>query len=378
MERATLAGRLACRCHFDLHSSISRSTTTLCQMTTVMRWRSRTLFAAACMAGLVFLLFRKSGKDTMTLNLFPMHGAARSSTLPCLDLPGAGDAVVVLRTGSTELQDKLPVHLSTTLQCYPNYLVFSDYEETYHGETIVDVLSSVSKQILDDHPDFELYRRLKRLGRSALLASELSSAESEAIQWHGKTQNPGWKLDKWKFLPMVNRTFSEFPDKKWYIFVEADSFIFWRSTLQYLALMDHTKPHYSGSQMFIGDVLFAHGGSGFFVSLPAMRMVVDYHASHQEKIEKFTDGHWAGDCVLGKVFKDAGVHFTNSWPIFQGDYPGIVPYAKPDDRPVADVKTRVWCYPTISYHHLSPEIVEDLWYFEQRWFKSNPMVRLLQ
>lgn len=263
-------------------------------MTRAMRWRSQTLFAAACVAGLVFLLFRSSGKDTMTLDLVPMHGVAKVSKLPRLDLPGASDAVVVLPTDSTELQDKLPVHLSTTLQCYPNHLVFSDYEETYRGGPLVDALSSVTRQILDDHPDFKLYRRLEQLGRSALLASELSGAESEAIQWHGKTENPGWKLDKWKFLPMVNRTFSEFPNKKWYIFVEANSFIFWRSTLQYLALIDHTKPHYSGSQMFIGDVLFAHGGSGFFVSQPAMKMVVDYYALHQEEIEKFTDGAGPG------------------------------------------------------------------------------------
>jgi hypothetical protein len=51
-----------------------------------------------------------------------------------------------------------------------------------------------------------------------------------------------------------------------------------------------------------------------------MKKVVDFYASHQG-IEKFTDGHWAGDCLLGKVFKDAGVPFVNSWPIFQGDYP---------------------------------------------------------
>jgi hypothetical protein len=323
----------------------------------------------------VIALFHSAGKDKTTLDYLNMFEAPRSSSLPCHDLPGASDAVVILRTGSTELQDKLPVHLSTTLRCYPNHLIFSDYGETYHGETVVDALSSASRQILEDHPDFELYCRLRSLGRSALSASELSGAGSDVTQWHGKAENPGWKLDKWKFLPMVNRTFSEFPDKMWYVFVEADSFIFWRSTLQYLALLDHNKPHYSGSQMFIGDVLFAHGGSGFVVSQPAMKMVVEFYASHQEEIEKFTDKHWAGDCVLGKVFKDAGVPFTNSWPIFQGDYPGILAYARPDGRPVANEKTRVWCYPTISYHHVSPEIVEDLWHFEQGWFKSDLAVR---
>jgi hypothetical protein len=122
---------------------------------------------------------------------------------------------------------------------------------------VVDALSSVTREIQDDYPDFELYRRLKSLERSALSTLELAGAGSEASQWHGKMENWGYKFDKCKFLPVVNRKFHEYPDKKWYIFVEADSFIFWRSTLQYLGLLDHTKPHYSGSQMFVGDVLFA-------------------------------------------------------------------------------------------------------------------------
>lgn len=134
----------------------------------------------------------------------------------------------------------------------------------FHDEPVIDALETVSEDILKNHDDFELHRRLHRLGRSALELSELSGADSEAVQWHGKAENPGWKLDKWKFLPMVNRTIHEYPTKKWYIFVEADSFIFWRSALQYLNLLDYTKPHYSGSQMYIGDVLFAHGGSGLF------------------------------------------------------------------------------------------------------------------
>lgn len=161
------------------------------------RRRFRTLLAAACMASLVIALFHSVGKDKTTLDYPSMYGAPRSSSLPCHDLPGASGAVVILRTGSTELQDKLPVHLSTTLRCYPTHLIFSDYGETYHGETVVDAFSSVSKQILDDHPDFELYRRLRSLGRSALSASELSGAGSEATQWHGKAEYPGWKLDKW-------------------------------------------------------------------------------------------------------------------------------------------------------------------------------------
>lgn len=123
--------------------------------------------------------------------------------------------------------------------------------------------------------------------------------------------------------------------------------------------------------MYIGDVVFAHGGSGFMVSQPAMRLVLDQYATHKAEIEAYTDGHWAGDCVLGKVFSEAGVHFSDAWPIIQGDYPGIVAYARPDGRPIADPNKRVWCYPTVSYHHVSPDIVEDLWLFEQQWLASR-------
>jgi hypothetical protein len=210
-----------------------------------------------------------------------------------------------------------------------------------------------------------------------LEASELSGVDSEMVMMSGKIDNPGWKLDKWKFVPMMSRTLHEFPDSKWYVFVEADSYIFWRPTLQYLSLLDHTKHHYSGSGTYIGDDLFAHGGSGFFVSQAAMRTVVNYYTAHQRKIEDATAKHWAGDCILGNVFRDAGVKFTNSYPIFQGHYPGRVPYAKKNGRSSEDDKMRLWCYPSASYHHVTPKVIEDLWDFEQQWFASDQRVRNL-
>lgn len=104
-------------------------------------------------------------------------------------------------------------------------------------------------------------------------------------------------------------------------------------------------------------------------------MVVDFYMAHQKEIEDITDKHWAGDCVLGKVFKDAGVRFTNSWPIFQGNYPGTVQYARTGSFSGAKEKIRVWCRPSISYHHVAPNVIEDLWHFEQEWFASEQRVR---
>jgi hypothetical protein len=85
--------------------------------------------------------------------------------------------------------------------------------------------------------------------------------------------NPGWKLDKFKFLPMVYKALRQMPQAKWVVFVELDTYPMWSNLLDYLSKFDANTPHYIGKQMFIGDVLFAHGGSGFALSAPAMRKV---------------------------------------------------------------------------------------------------------
>ena len=295
--------------------------------------------------------------------------------LPCRDLPGANDTVVVVKTGSTELIDKLPIHFTTTLRCYPNYLIFSDYDEYLQGEHIIDALEKVSPHIKETHPDFHLHRRLRQMGRASLAPEELNGGVASADAWTGHTDNPGWKLDKWKFLPMVERTLEEYPDMKWYVFVEADTYILWASLLQMLATLDSTKPFYYGNQMAIGEDIFAHGGSGFVVSKTAMRKVMDHYHELKGDIERFTDNHWAGDCVLGKAIRESGTPFTYAWPVLQTDHPGMVPYLTPEEGKLhGDPHKRPWCFPTVTYHHISSDVVEDLWKFEQQWINSKDPV----
>lgn len=290
--------------------------------------------------------------------------------LACGNLPGSNDTLIIMKTGSTELEAKLPVHLYTTLQCISHGLVFSDAKCTYHNESIIDALEAVSSEIKDNHPDFTLYRRLRR---NALTADETHGILSGDLKesWTGHQENPGWKLDKWKFLPMINRTFSEYPTMKWYVFIEADTYVLLSSLLQHLSKLDYTQPYYSGVRVYINDVVFAHGGSGFIVSQPAMARVVDHFTKHQSEFENFTADHWAGDCVLGKAFSEVGVRLTDAWPLIQGDYPGIVPYFGPDGRPMPPVNKRIWCSNTITYHHMQPDMVENMWHFEQQWLTRD-------
>ncbi|KAF2172564.1 glycosyltransferase family 31 protein [Zasmidium cellare ATCC 36951] len=287
------------------------------------------------------------------------------SAIPCQSLKGGEDVLVVMRTGATEIKDKLPAHLNTTFQCYPHLVIFSDFAEDFHGREVHDVLRDIPDEIKSKNDDFKHYLHVQEAGRQNLNDDELSgkiSAESGPV---GKSDNAGWRLDKWKFLPMINRTLEMYPDKKWYVFVEPDTYLVWSNLLQWLPKLKPDKPLYYGSEVMIGDDVFAHGGSAFVMSKPAMEKGAEIYNEKVNELHDFTAGHWAGDCVLGKALHDAGVDLTWSWPQFQGGNPSF-------SMGWTDHKTDhvLWCTPAISYHHLTPYEVRDFWQFEQTWIRS--------
>lgn len=126
-------------------------------------------------------------------------------------------------------------------------------------------------------------------------------------------------LRRWKFLPMLNATYEMYPNMNWYVFVEPDTYVVWSNMLQWLSTMDPSKPAYFGSEVMIGDDIFAHGGSAFVLSSAALKIGAESYRQHTRDLWDYTGGHWAGDCVLGVTLHDAGVDLTWSWPMFQGE-----------------------------------------------------------
>lgn len=278
---------------------------------------------------------------------------------PCGRLSGPQDIVVVMRTGATEIKDKLPVHLRTTFRCYPDTVIFSDYEETFEGHKVYDVLASLDDELKHTNDDFKHYLRLQRLGREGLGDHELhgESWESGPV---GKNDNPGWKLDKWKFLPMMVDTLKLRPNKKWYIFVEPDSYMIWSNMLQWLGQLNPAKAVYYGSEVQIGDDIFAHGGSVIVMSRLAIQKATEIYSSDQEEWHRRTAEHWAGDCILGTALKHAGVDLTWSWPMLQGGNPAEMNWLEEKGTNI------VWCAPALSYHHFTSHEVQAMWDFEQQ------------
>lgn len=163
---------------------------------------------------------------------------------------------------------------------------------------------------------------------------------------------------------MLNRTLDV--EKKWYLFVEPDTYVLWGNILQWIQTLDPSRPAYYGSENVIGEDIFAHGGSAFLLSRPALEQGVEMYRSQPKYYHQITSDHWAGDCVLGIALKDAGVPLTWSWPMFQGGNPSdqMQFEQRKGNRKV------LWCNPALSFHHFMPKEVAEMWRFEQNWLQS--------
>ncbi|CAE7218201.1 hypothetical protein CFE70_010280 [Pyrenophora teres f. teres 0-1] len=281
----------------------------------------------------------------------------------------ADDILVVLRTGATESLEKVPVHFRTTLRCVPHFVVHSDLEEEIEGHAVHDVLKDVTEDTKKKQDDFKLYHQLQEHGRRGVKYEKAETSMSGSSQGdYLRTDNAGWQLDKWKFLPMVDQALKEKPDAKWYVFIETDTYLGWNNLLQFLGQFDDSKPYYIGKHLFIKDVEFAYGGAGFALSNPAIRKVSQQRSGRLSEYEEFTATHWVGDCALGKVLEDAKVPLYRAFPHFQGDSPATLNPA------ISKIDRGLWCYPTITYHHVSPAEIEELWAFEQDWYQRHPIL----
>lgn len=278
------------------------------------------------------------------------------------------DVMVILKTGATEAQEKVPVQLRTGLQCVPHFAVFSDYEEVINGVRTYDVLQNVSEATMNDQPEFAFYKHLQDVGREGLSDEDWGDDTNGPF---GKVNNPGWKLDKWKFLPMTTGAMELKPDAKWYIFIEADTYIVWQNLVNWLAHLDHNRSYYMGSPMQIGETLFGYGGSGVILSNKAMTRLQNHRAQAAEELEKMTSTEWAGDCILAKALEDIHIYLTWAWPMMMTMPPWQV------DHFSEAYGRQPWCYPAVSYHHMSPRDIEEMWRFDRAWFQSGKNALLL-
>lgn len=215
----------------------------------------------------------------------------------CASFPNTSNILVVVKTGASESYAKIPTQLMTVLRCAPDFLLFSDMEQSIAGHHIYDSLDTVLLKAKAGNPDFDLYQR-----QQACPVDQHSCSASSDQGMKG-----GWELDKYKNLHIAEKTYDLRPNYDWYLFIDADTYVLWNNLVQWLRTLEDPsrKKHYIGSVTLISDFPFAHGGSGYILSQATMReLAVDHHliANRYDMVAKES---CCGDYVIGLALHEA-------------------------------------------------------------------------
>lgn len=268
--------------------------------------------------------------------------AAGYVNYPSEQLDGGDDIVVAIKTGATEIFKTLPVHFSTTLTHVPNFLLFSDHEQTIGDYHVQDSLNESSSEAINNFRDFQLYRDQQQF--------MAMGQNPEFVEFTG-----GWDLDKYKNVHIMVKAYKQQPNAKWYFFIDADSYILMGNLIPYLRNLDHTQKLYFGSPTWVGDINFAHGGTGYIISHAAVQTVVENNPDIGKQYESTAKDNCCGDAVLAKCLRDHDIHLIWAYPNFQGEPPYRMEFAK--ER---------MCAPLLTLHHMLPRDIGEFWEWERK------------
>jgi hypothetical protein len=269
------------------------------------------------------------------------------------------DIVILVKTGATSIWRRMPGHMSTTLgnpALTPNVIYYSDSPDNINGNPVVDVLANVSAT-LKASPDFVLYNKTKEVVDNNLYL--------ESGSMDGDFYLPGgWRLDKYKFVPMFQHAANTLPGKKWYVYMEDDNYYFWETLYAWLATLDHKSPLMVGSPAFRLGEDFAHGGSGFAVSGAALAISFGSDRQLADRWEEYAREQCCGDQVLSHVMRQMGVERYQGldgggWAALQALPTWRIGFGRWN-----------WCSPIMNVHKVHQADISRLWVFEQE-FKAR-------
>ncbi|KAM0123860.1 hypothetical protein ACHAP3_010815 [Botrytis cinerea] len=287
-----------------------------------------------------------------------------ASTVPSPELSvPSSDILLIIKTGASTAWRRMPMQLLTTLSSLPNTVIYSDLQENLsHEIQTVDVLKNVSDTLqIHDTIAYAIYQDLHTNIHAYREQAQLPGDEPELPPG----DKPGWKLDRYKFLPMLEHAQRNFPGFKWTVYIEDDTFVFWTNLLRWLATLSaDDEPVYYGASAGESNATFAQGGSGIVFSRALMKSIFTGPKTPTlQEYAKFTASACCGDMVLGKVLRDHNVLVN------RGEY-GPVSF-----RPEPPWKTGFdefsWCKPIFTFHHLHQRDLVQLALLERQHSQSN-------
>ncbi|KAF4970136.1 hypothetical protein FSARC_2733 [Fusarium sarcochroum] len=267
----------------------------------------------------------------------------------------------VLKMGHADTKERLDAQFDSVSACFgkDELLVYSDLDETVHGHQAIDVLADLPAIYYNDNPDFQNYIWQKEMRANGTL-----DVDKEAT-----ARIHGWRMDKFKFLPMIERAWKMKPNKDFYFFFETDTYVFWDNAFRFLQTFDPDAPLYMGSPSpgahdIKQDIKtwFANGGPGFVLSRGAVKaLLVRKTTPYGQYVEPPATEKWmpmlrddcCGDSVTGWALWNVSVPLRGYWPLFNPHPLHSIPFSD-----------KYWCQPVMTLHKTRPQDMVDVWRWE--------------
>jgi hypothetical protein len=196
------------------------------------------ILIAFCLIFLSFVLFRQREPDATQLlphQTYPQTDDFTHPTvtdfLPKSKLTGASSIdelcrsfpkhvlsriQPVLKTGHGDNKEKLDAQMDSTSACFTpdELIIFSDLDENIRNHRAIDVLAHLP----NSHYNATTFKMWgEYLSQKEMQAN--GTLDTEAQMGHIN----GWALDKFKFLPMMERAWAMKPNRDFYVFYETDT-----------------------------------------------------------------------------------------------------------------------------------------------------------
>lgn len=159
----------------------------------------------------------------------PISSIASGHSSSTCDFTSALENVfVMVKTGACEDRQKLITQLQTSLKCVPLKAYWSDLDEKFAGVHLQDAFGggAVDQKYLDNADEFKLYKKLREVGSCEKLdTTDLVSSSAFGTENNGNFASRGWALDKWKYLPMIEKAWKLHNKAKWYMEIETDTYV---------------------------------------------------------------------------------------------------------------------------------------------------------
>ncbi|ESZ90289.1 glycosyltransferase family 31 protein [Sclerotinia borealis F-4128] len=290
--------------------------------------------------------------------------AEHVSVVPSSELSvSPSDILLIVKTGASTAWRRMPVQLLTTLSTLSNTVIYSDLQENLsHEIQTVDILSNVSDILhIHDTTAYGIYQDLQTNAHAYREQAQLPGDEPELPPGN----KPGWILDRYKFIPMLEHAQNNYPGFKWTVYIEDDTFVFWTNLLRWLATLSaDDEPSYYGAYSGQDNATFAQGGSGIVFSRSLMTSVFSGpKVPTLQEYANFTANACCGDMVLGKVLHDHNVLVN------RGEY-GPVSF-RPEPPWRTGFEEFSWCKPIFTLHHLHQRDLVQLAMLERKHNESN-------